>query len=332
MKELKVRYLKELETGTPKRMSLTIASRVRITDGESRNKRAHARGMKACASDSIVWSGRRQIMDACKMLEETGKQVWYCTMTYSAEESRARVVVGDIERMRDWVERVLKARFVGVMELSEQGSLHVHCLIAGASMDSDPDFSSVWGKGFVHSRLRYYNAEKAGGYLSKQYSNGEKYEVEYRGRKRAVVGMEGFRALWPRLPFVVLDKVTKGRVGSYERGARYVESPSVVRDVITKKQVKAGEGELFAVVKADLLCVDKDTLAGMTVKEFRRRLDSIHITRGVNGTLYATNNARVPSALMRWMIKNKKEVLIDTFKRARAQILLEGACAANDAN
>ena len=347
MKRVQIRYLLDPDNA-PKRMSLIIASKRSLGKNASMvtlDKVKNKLGARYCLKKDIKWGvvsmARRKIRDACRMLDETGKKVWYCTLTYRVAESRGRVVMSDLERVRNWAE-LQGGRFVGVMELSEAGDLHAHCLIAGIDdrySDSDSDtfnseVSSVWSKGFVHSRLRYYNAEKAGGYLCKQYGNGERYEVDFRKGKRVVYGMEGYRELWKRMPFLVLDNATKTRVGSYEyvrEGMRGAADQEIVQ-VITKDKAKAGEGELFAVVKADLLCVDKDRLGAMTVKEFRARLNSIHITRGVNGTLYATNNARVPSALMKWMIEHKKEVLIDTFKRARAQILLEGSICANDAN
>ena len=310
MKRVCKSYLRD-ENQNIRRMTLTIFTTTKVTRSRDigYRKSKHKKG-----DISSIGIARRQIRDACRILEETGNLIFYSTFTYSTLESRARVALLDLERLCQEVDLV-GGKFLGVMELTENGGLHLHCL-------SSIQLEAKWGKGFVHEKERYYNAEKAGSYLSKQYGNKVKYQVKYRGGVKIVEGMEGFRKLWTNMPYLIVDAVTKAQLGVYDYKER---SKKGVREVTTldKNEIQEGKGELFTVIRADLECVERETLERMGLQEFKQRLNSIHVSRGVNGTLYAHNNAKEPSPLMRWMIQNKKQVLIDTFWKARESLLVE---------
>lgn len=307
MKRVKIKYL-ENAAGEKKKMTMTVHTQVKSEYSEKMGTgRVFKKVSKVKMRDvACVSSGRRFIKQGCALLAETGTQVWYTTFTYAKQVNSGRVACTDLIALRDKACLDSGDRFIGVIELSEEGDLHLHCLSSRELGDE------AWGKGFVHSRLRYYNAERAGKYLAKQYGNGKEYSVKYRGSERTFKGMEGFRKLWKNLPFAVMDDVTNSLVRDESKTSK---------TVITEEQVDIGEGELFTVIKADLECLSRSELEALDVKGFRLRLNSLHLNRGRNGTLYANNNSARPSGMVQWMIQHKKEVLIATFLKVRARLL-----------
>jgi len=308
MKKVKIKYL-ENDSGEKKKMTMTVHTVVRSEYSAGKGRVFKVNDKIKMRDVACVSSGRRFIKQGCALLAETGSQVWYTTFTYAKKVNSGRVACEDLKWLKEQACVDKGDRFIGVIELSEDGDLHLHCLSS-----KEIGTEAIWNKGLVHSRVRYYNAERAGKYMAKQYGNGKEYTVSYRGVTKTFKGMEGFRKLWKNLPFAIMDSVTNSLVK---------DTSKTQKAEITEEQVEIGEGELFAVIKADLACLGKYELEALDVKGFRLRLNNLQLNRGRNGTLYANNNAAKSSPLVQWMIQNKKDVLVATFLKAKERLLLD---------